>query len=127
MAKKLLGKNIPVSFHTHETAGASVAAYIAAIEAGVDSIDLSLSPVSGGTCSPDILTMIHALKGREYDLDFDAEKILKAEDVLTECLKDYFVPPEALAVSPIIPFSPMPGGALTANTQLLRDNGILDK
>jgi pyruvate carboxylase subunit B len=30
-------------------------------------------------------------------------------------------------VSPIIPFSPMPGGALTANTQMMRDNDILDK
>jgi len=32
-----------------------------------------------------------------------------------------------LVVSPLIPFSPMPGGALTANTQMMRDNGILDK
>lgn len=30
-------------------------------------------------------------------------------------------------VSPLIPFSPMPGGALTANTQMMRDNNILDK
>jgi pyruvate carboxylase subunit B len=125
MARKLL--KIPISFHTHETAGISVAAYLAAIEAGADSIDLSLAPVSGGTCSPDILTMLHALKGSGYDLGLNPDRILKAEEVLTECLKDYFVPPEALAVSPLIPFSPMPGGALTANTQMLRDNGLLDK
>ncbi|MDR1453519.1 MAG: biotin/lipoyl-binding protein [Candidatus Margulisbacteria bacterium] len=127
MAKKLLGKKTPLAFHTHETAGISVAAYLAALEAGADSIDLSLAPVSGGTCQPDILTMLHALKGSEYDLGFDLEKIRKTEEVLAECLKDYFVPPEARAVSPIIPLSPMPGGALTANTQMLRDNGILDK
>ncbi len=30
-------------------------------------------------------------------------------------------------VNPLIPFSPMPGGALTANTQMMRDNNILDK
>ncbi len=30
-------------------------------------------------------------------------------------------------VEPTIPWSPMPGGALTANTQMLRDNGILDR
>ena len=29
-------------------------------------------------------------------------------------------------VNPIIPFSPMPGGALTANTQMMRDNDSLD-
>ncbi|MCP5047883.1 MAG: biotin attachment protein, partial [bacterium] len=44
-----------------------------------------------------------------------------------ECMKDYFLPPEATAVEPLIPWSPMPGGALTANTQMLRDNGIMDK
>ena len=37
------------------------------------------------------------------------------------------IPPEATQVSPLIPFSPMPGGALTANTQMMRDNGDLDK
>jgi len=45
----------------------------------------------------------------------------------TSCLKDYFIPPEATQVSPLIPFSPMPGGALTANTQMMRDSGILHK
>jgi len=30
-------------------------------------------------------------------------------------------------VNPIIPFAPMPGGALTANTQMMRDNNNLDK
>ena len=30
-------------------------------------------------------------------------------------------------MSPLIPFSPMPGGALTANTQMMRDNNILHK
>jgi pyruvate carboxylase subunit B len=37
------------------------------------------------------------------------------------------MPPEVSMVSPIIPFSPMPGGVLTANTQMMRDNGIMDK
>jgi pyruvate carboxylase subunit B len=37
------------------------------------------------------------------------------------------MPPEATMVSPLIPFSPMPGGALTANTQMMRDNNILDR
>jgi pyruvate carboxylase subunit B len=36
-------------------------------------------------------------------------------------------PPEATQVSPLIPFSPMPGGALTANTQMMRDNGNLER
>ena len=128
MARRLLGDEIHIRLHTHETAGVSVACYLAALEAGVSGIDLAASPVSGGTSQPDILTMLHAVKGKNYDLGgLEPEKILKYEEVLNECLKDYFLPPEATQVSPLIPFSPMPGGALTANTQMMRDNKILDK
>lgn len=128
MARKILGDDVHIRLHTHETAGVSVACYLAALEAGVSGIDLAASPVSGGTSQPDILTMLHAVKGKDYDLGgLEPEKILKYEEVLNDCLKEYFLPPEATQVSPIIPFSPMPGGALTANTQMMRDNKILDK
>jgi len=49
------------------------------------------------------------------------------EGFFKECMKDYFLPPEATAVDPMVIWSPMPGGALTANTQMLRDNGIMEK
>ena len=128
MARKLLPEKTHIRLHTHETAGVSVACYLAALEAGADGIDLAASPVSGGTSQPDILTMLHAVKGKNYDLGgLDVEKVLKYESVLNDCLKEYFLPPEAVQVSPLIPFSPMPGGALTANTQMMRDNNILDK
>lgn len=126
-AKKMLPEGTQVSFHTHDTAGIAVAAYTAALNAGVDLIDLSLKPCSGGTCQPDVLTMWHALRGTEFDLDVDIDKILTAEDVFVDCMKDYFLPPEATAVEPLIPWSPMPGGALTANTQMMRDNNIMEK
>ncbi len=128
MARKLLGENVHLRLHTHETAGVSVASYLAALEAGANGIDMAASPVSGGTSQPDILTMLHATKGTNYNLgDLELNKILKYEDRLKECLADYMIPPEATQVSPLIPFSPMPGGALTANTQMMRDNGNLDK
>ena len=128
MARKLLGDSTHIRLHTHETAGVSVACYLAALEAGADGIDLAASPVSGGTSQPDILTMLHVTKGMNYDLGgLQIDKILKYEEVLADCLKDYFLPPEATQVSPLIPFSPMPGGALTANTQMMRDNGTLNK
>ncbi len=128
MARKLVGDDVHIRLHTHETAGVSVACYLAALDAGVDGIDLAASPVSGGTSQPDILTLLHATKGMDYDLGgLQLEDILEYEEVLADCLSDYFMPPEATQVSPLIPFSPMPGGALTANTQMMRDNGILDR
>lgn len=123
--RKLTDK--PISFHTHETAGTSVLCCMSAIEAGADTVDLSLAPVSGGTCSPDVLTMWHALRGTDYVLDVDPQKILETEEFLKNALSDYLLPPEAMKVEPRVPWSPLPGGALTANTQMLRDNGIMDK
>ncbi|EAJ7110976.1 biotin/lipoyl-binding protein [Campylobacter upsaliensis] len=127
MARSILPSETHIRLHTHETAGVSIACYLAALKAGADGIDLAASPVSGGTSQPDILTMMHAIKGKNYDFGLDLEKILKYEEVFRECMADYFLPPESTMVSPLIPFSPMPGGALTANTQMMRDNNILDK
>jgi len=74
-----------------------------------------------------VISMWHTLRGSGFDLDIDIEKMLEAEEVFKECMREYFLPPEAKEVEPMIPFSPMPGGALTANTQMLRDNHIMDK
>ena len=127
MARRILPQGTKIVFHTHETAGNSIACCLEAIKAGADSLDLSMQPVSGGTCQPDILTMWHALRGTEYTLDIDYKKIQEAENVFKDCMSKYFLPPEATAVNPEIPFSPLPGGALTANTQMMRDNGTFDK
>ncbi len=126
-ARKLLGADMPIQFHTHETAGQSVACNMAAIEGGADIIDLAMNPLSGGTCQADILVMWQKLRGTDFALDIDPDKILEAERVLEECLDKYFMPPEACMISPKIIFAPMPGGALTANTQMMRDNKCLDK
>lgn len=127
MARRILGDKVKVVFHSHETAGTCTVAYKAAIEAGVDQIDLALAPCSGGTSQPDVITMWHALRGTDYTLDIDITKIIKLEQMFKDAMKDYFMPPEATAVEPLIPFFPMPGGALTANTQMLRDNKLMDK
>ena len=126
-ARALIGKDKEIQFHTHDTAGMAVACNMAAIEAGADVIDLAMAPLSGGTCEADILTMFQRLRGTEYTLDIDPEKILGVEKIFKDCLKKYFMPPESMQVSPEIIFSPMPGGALTANTQMMRDNNCLDK
>ncbi len=127
MARRVLGEKARIAFHSHETAGTCITAYKAAIEAGADQVDLSIAPVSGGTSQPDVITLWHALRGTTYSLDIDIYQIIKLEQMFKDAMKDYFVPPEAMCVEPLIPFFPMPGGALTANTQMLRDNQLMDK
>ncbi len=125
-ARKLLGKDAIIWAHTHETAGVGITQYKAAIEAGCDGVDLARSPLSGGTCQPDVLSLWHALKGTDFSLDIDVTKIMEANLVLQDCLQDYFFPPEAQKISSEVILSPMPGGALTANTMMMRDTGTLD-
>ena len=127
LARKRLGDDMHIRLHTHETAGVSVSSYIAALDAGADGIDLAMA---GGTSQPDFIVMWHALRGTEFVLgndtdEIDVDKVREAEAVFKNCMKDYFMPPEATMVEPLIPYAPMPGGALTANTQMMRDAGTL--
>jgi len=126
-ARKILPEQTKVVFHSHETAGVCILQYKAALDAGANQVDLSMAPVSGGTCQPDVMVMYHALRGTEYDMGINPKKVYEAEEVFKECMKDYFKPPESRTVEPLIPLSPMPGGALTANTQMMRDNELMDR
>jgi len=124
-ARKMMPEDTILWYHTHDTAGIGISQNLAAIEGGADGVDLAKSPVCGGTCQPDILSMMHCLKGTDFTLDLDYEKVLAAEEAFEEAMKEYFFPPEAKMVSPTITLSPMPGGALTANTMMMRDTNTL--
>ena len=127
MARELLGKDAHIRFHSHETAGTGLAAYLAALDGGADGIDLAMKPVSGGTGQPDIISMWHALKGTEFDLGLDIKKIMETEEIFKECMKDYPISPISLAVNPILIQAPLPGGATATTVNQLKDMGMLDK
>ncbi len=127
MARELLGQDAHIRFHSHETAGTGLAAYLAALEGGADGIDLAMKPVSGGTGQPDIISMWHALKGTEFDLGLDIKKIMETEEIFKECMKDYPLSPISLAVNPILIQAPLPGGATATTVNQLKDMGMLDK
>ena len=127
MARELLGQDAHIRFHSHETAGTGLAAYLAALEGGADGIDLAMKPVSGGTGQPDIISMWHALKGTEYELGLDIKKIMETEEIFKECMKDYPISPISLAVNPILIQAPLPGGATATTVNQLKDMGMLDK
>ena len=123
--RKIVPQDTILWFHTHDTASSAISQNLAAIEGGADGIDLSKSPCSGGTCQADMVCMWHNLKGTDYTLDIDIGKVREAVKVFEDCMEDYFLPPEATKISYMIPFSPMPGGALTANTMMMRDTNTL--
>jgi pyruvate carboxylase subunit B len=127
MAREILGKDAHIRFHSHETAGTGLAAYLAALDGGADGIDLAMKPVSGGTGQPDIISMWHALKGTDYDLGLDIKKIMETEEIFKDCMKDYPISPISLAVNPILIQAPLPGGATATTVNQLKDMGMLDK
>ena len=127
MAREILGQDAHIRFHSHETAGTGLAAYLAALDGGADGIDLAMKPVSGGTGQPDIISMWHALKGTDYDLGLDIQKVMETEEIFKECMKDYPLDPISLAVNPILIQAPLPGGATATTVNQLKDMGMLDK
>ena len=52
---------IPLVVHSHDTAGLALASYIAAIDAGADAVETSITPFANGTGQPDTARMLAAL------------------------------------------------------------------
>jgi len=126
-ARKLLGDKVELRIHSHDTCGTGIAQYVAAIEGGCDGVCVGRAPLSGGTAQPDLFSLWHALKGTDFDLDINIDKIMEANKVAKECFKNYQFPPEALSIDSDVIFSPMPGGALTANTLMMREAGTFHR
>ena len=125
--REILGADAHIRFHSHETAGTGLAAYLAALDGGADGIDLAMKPVSGGTGQPDIISMWHALKGTDYDLGLDIGKIMETEEIFKECMKDYPISPVSLAVNPLLIQAPIPGGATATAINSLKAMGKEDQ
>ncbi|MFO7546014.1 MAG: biotin/lipoyl-containing protein [Trueperaceae bacterium] len=123
----LLPDDMPLWFHTHDTASMAVACYMATIEGGADGIDLSIRPLASGTSQPDVRSMWHALKGTGYALDLDVARIAELEAALVEGLQAYEFNPITLAADARVVNFPMPGGAIGPNVHMMAEAGILDR
>ncbi len=65
---------LPVTLHSHDTAGLAACAYLAAIDAGVDAVETSISPFANGTSQPDTLRMLALLDGHPRRPRIDMKK-----------------------------------------------------
>jgi pyruvate carboxylase subunit B len=125
--KKIMPPELPLVLHTHDTAGTALTCYLAGIHAGVDSIDLAIRPLAGGTSQPDIRSMAHILKGTGYSLDIDTTKLDEVEALLEEGLKDYAFNPTTTTIDARVLGFPMPGGAIGPNVHMMVKAGIIDR
>jgi pyruvate carboxylase subunit B len=67
--------NVPIDVHSHCSSGMAPMAYMAAVEAGAEVLDVAMSPLAWGTSQPAVESVVAALKGGEYDTGLDLEKM----------------------------------------------------
>ncbi len=77
---------IPVDVHSHCSTGMAPMAYMAAVEAGADILDVAMSPLAWGASQPAAESVVAALQGGEYDTGFDLERMWAANTAV-EVLK----------------------------------------
>jgi len=59
--------DLPVHLHTHDTAGGQLATLMAAIDAGVDAVDVASAPMAGTTSQPSASALVAALADTDRD------------------------------------------------------------
>ena len=83
--------NLPVHLHTHDTSGNGVAMLMAAVESGVDVVDVALAPMAGLTSQPSMNALIAALRGSSRETGF-ANKALQPLADYWEAVRDFYSP-----------------------------------
>lgn len=120
---------IPITLHTHDTAGLGAASYLAAIDAGVDCVEVSIVPFANGTSQPDTQRMLALLEGHPRCPSFDAQKLSSLrthfEGVYKE-LEKFTSPANERVDSDILTFQ-VPGGMLSNFRTQLKEQGMGDK
>jgi len=105
--------------------------YMAAIKAGVDIVDTSMSPLSNGTAQPSTQALNNSLKNTEFDPGLNEKAIREIEPTVTEIVDKYIknglLSPKSLQINPNILTYQVPGGMLSNMIKQLSDQGAMDK
>jgi oxaloacetate decarboxylase alpha subunit/pyruvate carboxylase subunit B len=130
LVKELKGKvGVPLALHTHDTAGLGASSYLAAIDAGVDCVEVSIVPFANGTSQPDTQRMLALLEGHPRCPKFDTEKLAQLrtyfEGVYKELAK--FTSPANERVDSDILFYQVPGGMLSNFRTQLKEQGMSNR
>jgi len=80
---------IPVDVHSHCSTGMAPMAYMAAVEAGADILDVAMSPLAWGASQPAAESVVAALQGGEYDTGFDLERMWEANTAVEVLKRDH--------------------------------------
>ena len=66
---------VPIDVHSHCSSGMAPMAYMAAVEAGAEVLDVAMSPLAWGASQPAAESVVAALHGGEYDTGLDLDRM----------------------------------------------------
>ncbi len=120
---------LPLTLHTHDTAGLGAAAYLAAIDAGIDAVETSIAPFANGTSQPDTVRMLALLEGHPRCPQFDTAKLQKLREYFTGVYADLgkFTSPANERVDSDTLTYQVPGGMLSNFRNQLKEQNMSDK
>jgi len=120
---------LPLTLHTHDTAGLGAAAYLAAIDAGVDAVETSIAPFANGTAQPDTVRMLALLEGHPRRPSFDPKKLQQLREYFTGVYAQLgkFTSPANERVDSDTLFYQVPGGMLSNFRTQLKEQNMSDK
>jgi pyruvate carboxylase len=103
--------DVPLHLHMHDTAGNSIASYIAAIDAGVDVVDCAVSSMASMTSQPSLSSLAFALDGSPRDPKIDPEAMERLS-VYWDPVRAWYAPFESglKAPAPDVYDHEIPGG-----------------
>jgi len=121
---------VPVDLHTHYTSGQASMSILKAIEAGVDIIDVALSPFALRTSEPPVEPFVVALYGTDRDTGLDIEQLFKCGQMLEQVAPKYrdFLDTSAMSIIDAgVLVHQIPGGMTTNLVAQLRQANALDR
>ena len=119
---------LPVHLHTHDTAGGQLATLMAAIEAGVDAVDVASAPMAGTTSQPSMSSLVAALANTERDTLMSLDAVTNIEPYW-EAVRNVYAPFESGLPGPTgrVYRHEIPGGQLSNRRQQAIALGLGDR
>ena len=120
--------DLPVHLHTHDTAGGQLATLLAAVDAGVDAVDVASAPMAGTTSQPSASGLVAALANTERDTEMSLDKVTDLEPYW-EAVRKVYAPFESGLPGPTgrVYRHEIPGGQLSNLRQQAIALGLGDR
>jgi pyruvate carboxylase len=120
--------DLPIHFHTHDTAGVASGTILEASKAGVDAVDCAMDALSGNTSQATLGTVVESLRFTDRDTGLDIGAIREISDYW-EAVRDHYAAFESGMQAPAseVYLHEMPGGQFTNLKAQARSLGLEDR